>query len=147
MGRGLSELQRYILSEAGKRRRVYCPDILEGFFGWKPICPMDRHRGGDVVRGFGGLPDTVRPADDDGVLSSPGRQYFSLAKIGERTYRTVMASLSRSIRRLEERGLVTVLKGAYAGWTAVEITERGRTWLTVNTPAICGSVNRQESTR
>jgi hypothetical protein len=37
MGRGLSDLQRYIPAEAGKRSRVYYADVLEGFHSKSPM--------------------------------------------------------------------------------------------------------------
>jgi hypothetical protein len=45
VGRGLSELQRWILREAGKRRLLYHTDVLIHFFGWEPKSPAryDRH--------------------------------------------------------------------------------------------------------
>ena len=66
------------------------------------------------------------PTEDVGVLTNPGEYFFSRQAIGEREYNRVMATLSRSCRRLEERGLVTRIQGAMAGWSAVKITEEGK---------------------
>jgi hypothetical protein len=106
MGRGLSELQRFILREAGKRGRAYYADVLTGFFGWKPTPSR--------------LPRT------------PGQQRFSRSRIGERRYAKTMATLSRACWRLGQRGLVTCLQGARSHWSGVELTDKGREWLSVN---------------
>jgi hypothetical protein len=117
-------LQRFILAEAEKRHMLgqlrkiptmsngvvirdsradlYVSEILQGYFGWKPLSPI-RMEGGERNIGY----------------------HFSRRRIGEATYRKVMATLSRSIRRLEERGLVEYVKG-YCAWTAVVITATGR---------------------
>jgi hypothetical protein len=119
VGRGLSELQRYILAEAGKRQTLgqlrkvpdnrfrdsrfdlYVGEILHGYFGWKPHYP-------------------IRLKSDERDIG----YHFSRREIGEATYRKTMTTLSRSIRRLEERGLVEYVKGY--SWTAVVITPTGR---------------------
>ena len=62
-----------------------------------------------------------------------GCQRFSRAGIGEKTYRKIMATLSRSCRRLGERSLVVCLVGTNAHWSGVEITDKGRGCLSVNT--------------
>jgi hypothetical protein len=103
MGRGLSDLQRFILVRAATTERLYYADVLEGFFGWVP-----------------------RPA------TGPGGHRFSRREIGEAAYRKAMASLSRACRRLEWRGLVTRLCGQLSHWSAVEITEKGKACLSVN---------------
>jgi hypothetical protein len=76
MGRGLSELQRYILTKAAADRRgqVCYPAILTGFFGWEKKRPF--------------------------------QWKFQPLKIGEGKYRSDKASLSRSCCRLKQRGLV-----------------------------------------
>src|SRR5262245_55582663 len=79
MGRGLSELQRYILAEAGKRPLVYYTDVLLGYFGWKPdraVIRYGQHRS--------------YPAADkhpEGALVQPGGHVFSRGQIGEAEYR------------------------------------------------------------
>ncbi len=137
MGRGLSDLQRYILTEAGKRSRVYYTDVLVGFFGWKPKLPLKRNKAGDRIGAdWATFRSEVVPNEDDGNLSLPGNQYFSKREIGEEAYSSVMAALSRSMRRLEVRGLITVLVGCYSRWSAAAITDQGREWLSVNSLAI-----------
>jgi len=123
MGRGLSDLQRYILDRAGKQRRVYYVEILEGYFGWAPEYEIGRYSLGRYENDHRG---------EVGELVSPGSQHFSRKRIGEKTYRKVMATLSRSCKRLQARGLVTWLCGTYSYWSGVEITEEGRKWLSVN---------------
>ncbi len=122
MGRGLSKLQRFILSKAAHQQRVYYCEILADYFGWQPLKKFKR---GECT-----------PTEDVGVLTNPGEYFFSRQAIGEREYTRVMATLSRSCRRLEERGLVTRIQGASTHWSGVEIREEGKTLgVTVNSPA------------
>jgi hypothetical protein len=122
VARGLSGLQRWILVEAGKREKAprdgvpgkdnillyYC-DILAGYFGWEP-------------------------ASD--ILAKPSGRHFSPTEIGVKQYRRTMAALSRSCRRLKDRGLVVWRNGESSSggsrWAAVELTDEGRKWLSVN---------------
>jgi hypothetical protein len=136
MGRGLSKLQRHILMTAGRQQRVYYADVLERYFGWKPAPRRDRtarslerYREGDTFDGR-----TVT-ADEIGMLKYPGSQYFSRRQIGEATYSKTMATLSRACLRLERRGLVKCLQGKISHWAGVEITDRGREWLSAHSVA------------
>jgi hypothetical protein len=83
-------------------------------------------------------------ANDDrgpkGQLVSPNEQKFSRKGIGEREYAKVMATLSRSVLRLEASGLVEWVGGR--NWSGVEITEAGRTWLSVNSAETFRRINR-----
>ncbi len=99
MGRGLSELQRWILREARARGRLYYADICEGYFGW------NRKPRGTLSENY-------------------NRQMFSRQAIGEKEYDRVMATISRSCLRLERRELVRCLRGL--NWAAVEIAKGGR---------------------
>jgi hypothetical protein len=112
MGRGLSELQRYILAEAGKHPRVYHAEVLAGFYGWRPRRPLARDAGGR--------------------LRFPGDPHFSPAQIGVARYRSTISVLSRACRSLEVRGLITCARGELSRWSAVEITGKGREWLSAN---------------
>jgi hypothetical protein len=96
MGRGLSNLQRWILSEARRRGWLEYDEIYQGYFGWRRTGPY--------------WPNELR-------------QTFSPRDIGEGEYNRVMATVSRSVRRLEERGLVR-LTGDYLG--QLELTGAGR---------------------
>jgi hypothetical protein len=113
-------LQRYILAEAGKQDRLYYADVLMGFYGWQP------HREPRYYQGERSL----------------GYQLFSRKKIGESVYRKTMAALSRSCRRLQDRGLVKWICGAWSHWSGVVITDAGREWLSVNSCPRAPSVNR-----
>jgi hypothetical protein len=126
MGRGLSKLQTWILRRAGELKCVYYADVLEGFFGWKPNEPMIRYRAKGINR------QTGRKTEPGwaGVLISPGSARFSPEAIGEAHYRKTIARLNRSCLRLDKRGLVTCLRGRH--WAGVEITDKGREWLSVN---------------
>ncbi len=102
MGRGLSDLQRWILAEARKRDRLYYADICEKYYGWP------------------------RKTDVAGNPLSRGSQHFSRSEIGNREYNRVMATISRSCLRLEKRGLVHCLAGEFHRWSGVEaITQEG----------------------
>ena len=71
MGRGLSDLQRWILAEAQKRDRLYHFQICEGYYRWKP-----------------------KPRSQFFNPSSPLHHHvFSPADIGKREYARVLASV------------------------------------------------------
>jgi len=107
MGRGLSELQRFILEKAATMEYVCYADICMEYYGWKPRHSVHR------------LPD--------GTLANAGRQLFSRKEIGEREYSRVMATISRSCKRLAfNRDLVTWVVGTYRHFSGVKITESGR---------------------
>jgi hypothetical protein len=107
MGRGLSELQRYIVASAAMRDRLYYRDILEGYLRGK----------------------SKRLAHQESDVGQHGA-FFSRQRIGNLEYRRAMATLSRACQRLERRGLVRCVCGSWTHKPAVEITDIGRTWLT-----------------
>jgi hypothetical protein len=80
MGRGLSELQKAVLRHAAQRSHVCRAVLLAEVFGWT-------RKSGRPVRDYG--------------------KNFRPAAIGQAKYRTDNASLSRALRRLTERGLLT----------------------------------------
>lgn len=126
MGRGLSELQKWILRKAGTLKRVHYADVLEGYFGFKPEQEIARH-------GVGRYANDPRAAKCGyGTIFSPGQQHFAPEKIGRQRYRSAMASLSRACSRLHARGLVDCISGQFTHWSGVEITDAGRQWLSVN---------------
>ncbi len=103
MGRGLSDLQRWILAEARKQDRLYYADICEKYYGWR----RKYHTWGDPF--------------------SVGCNKFYRSEIGHREYNRVMATISRSCRRLEKRGLVRCISGMYSRWAAVvAVRQSGR---------------------
>ena len=82
MGRGLSDIQKAILSFAARNHgQAYQGEILQELYGW------DR--------------DTSRP--EARFLFKA--HHFSRVEVGESEYNVARASVSRAIRRLEERGL------------------------------------------
>jgi hypothetical protein len=105
MGRGLSDLQQWILRRAARQGQLYNHEILSGFYGWRPS-----RRG-------------PRPED---IRFSPGL-------VGQR-YGSVRAAVSRACRRLEDRGLVTCFTQATRRWAAVAISEAGRHWVELHWP-------------
>jgi hypothetical protein len=112
MGRGLSELQRYILGRAEAKPRLYHAEVLAGYFGWVAVHPLryDRH----------------------GMLTNPDNQHFSRKGIGAVKYRMTRTSLTRACQALERRGLVRCVLAGTSNWSGVEITPQGRAWLTGN---------------
>src|SRR5262245_37978144 len=129
MGRGLSDLQRYILHEAGKRRRVYYVEIMAGFFGFPTIQPLRRWGDEWFKERFKG--EDEKHPERRGELVLPGSHYFSPAGIGIRRYRPAKVSLTRHCLRLQQRGLVQCLQGQ-AHWSGVGIGDQGRQWLSAN---------------
>jgi hypothetical protein len=109
MGRGLSELQRYILRGAEAKPRLYHAEVLAGYFGWVAVHPL-RY-------------------DCHGKLTNPDRQHFSRKEIGAVKYRTTRTSLTRACQALERRGLVRCVLSKSSNWSGVELTARGRAWL------------------
>jgi hypothetical protein len=124
MGRGLSDLQRYIVKRAASQPRVYYAELLEGYFGWKPQKPLE-HWGKTRHRVFSTDGSTETPVELAGNLTRPANRHFSRRAIGEQKYRKAMVSLSRACLRLDRRGLVTWL-GSPGQCSAVEITAEGR---------------------
>jgi hypothetical protein len=120
MGRGLSDLQRFIVAKAATCERLYYAEILAEFFGWKPK---------ELLR-YEPLHGITYKMPVAGKYAHG--QHFSADKIGEARYRKTVATLSRACSRLAARGLVECLQGACSRWSAVEITDKGREWLSVN---------------
>jgi hypothetical protein len=79
MGRGLSELQHWILDQVDACGTLRYADICAGYYGWTPVRPIDPSHG----------------------------QYFSPATIGRQEYRRVLVTISRACKRLARRELVT----------------------------------------
>ena len=117
MGRGLSELQKYILITAAAKKtgdsrgavdgRLYNADIFQGFYGWQP--------GWYTGRDF-------RPRDMPGV----GSRNFQPSIIGQKKYDTTHVVVRKACARLERRDLVVCLMGAHSHWSGIEITNKGR---------------------
>src|SRR6516164_4813735 len=100
MGRGLSKLQRTILVRALDNRKqegrgpdkpggadVYHAKVLADYFGWE-------------------LPAWYYRRKKEEKWRSPASQKFSRADIGEKRYVAAQAAISRSLVRLQDRGLV-----------------------------------------
>lgn len=105
---------------------VYNADVLEGFFGWVPSRPIHRYGDSDY------FPVNEAEGHYRGQLCSPGTPYFSPHAIGVRRYRSTMATLWRSCRRLKERGLIDLFEGPHSRWSGLKITDKGREWLSAN---------------
>ena len=111
MGRGLSQVQRRILTTALELRErarpcdVYYPELLSVLADWGP------------------LPSRPPELTDRHVYS---RANFSRAAIGAQTYNRIYASFSRALRRLEQRGLAERRTSGLIGtWSGICLTERG----------------------
>jgi hypothetical protein len=128
MGRGLSKLQEFIISETSKLNRCYYADVLEKHYGWTPIKPIERFGNTYAEVVSGKLEEKPTPEELIGQIRHPGRRYFSAKKVGLEVYRKVMASLCRACARLRDRGLVKCLQGKDAHWAGVELTDKGRDW-------------------
>jgi hypothetical protein len=103
----LSKMQRYVLEKAAATPDcLYFAEILTGFFGWETDRPI-RLTSGELDSGY----------------------RFSKRLIGEKLYRRVMATVSRSCRRLEELGLVK--RHCWSSARGVKITPKGRQLLIV----------------
>jgi hypothetical protein len=148
MGRGLSDLQRFVVTEAGKRRRLYYADVLHHFFGFAPKPSRWGGRVGLEYHKQSGGWDRYGPEwepsswEAGGELAHPGNQRFDPEEIGRNRYRSALASVSRACLRLSARGLVTCLRGSVSHWSGVEITDKGRELLSVNSGVISPRVNR-----
>jgi hypothetical protein len=123
MGRGLSELRSFILERA-EDQPIFVPEILIEYYGWKPL--RQEPWGSGIKDRFG----------------YPVKKLFSRRKIGQALYGKTMATVSRACFRLQERGLVSIVKAAYSQWTRIEVTWEGREYLSVKQSNRCDLVNR-----
>jgi len=104
MGRGLSDLQKYILTAAISKKddpypgRLYYADIFRGFYGWKGQSYHDL----------------------------PGGRAFDPKAIGQKKYDSAHVAVRKACARLEKRGFVNCITAALTHWAAVEITDEGR---------------------
>ena len=105
MARGLSDLQRYIVTKAATVERLYTHDILQEYYGWTSHIGTWHKRDGTYT---------------------PGDQRFWPEEIGAQRYHATRVTLSRAIARLQQRGLVQALQGRSAHGSGVEITAEGR---------------------
>jgi hypothetical protein len=116
MARGLSDLQKWILIQAYKRRleaqaegtylsRGYGCDllaahVLDGYYGWKKS---------SVYK-----------------YIAYGGHNFDRETIGRSEYNNTRSTLSNTFRRLVYRGLVTLSYGnEYVSWSGINLTEEG----------------------
>jgi hypothetical protein len=102
MGRGLSDLQRYILRRTGEQEHLSYTEILTDCCGWEP------------------------------QWSLPGAQQCDPVAIGRKRYHNTYITVSRACRRLWARGLFAWVSGTRGHWTGVAITEAGRAWLSAD---------------
>jgi hypothetical protein len=118
VGRGLSDLQQDVIVMAYENKKAGAVAYRTGpnEYNTRPVVSAHVKREQILRQRFGWQPDTRR--------GRPG--VFSRTDIGAECYNVVMASLSRSLHRLEERGLVWFTHSMLAaGWSGVELTEEG----------------------
>lgn len=126
MGKGLSPLQRDILTIALKNRDeqvankwvrttdAYYAEVLHLHFGW----PFNKVHWLLASKSDAEILNCVRN-------ESPSAQFFSKEQIGAAKYNADMAALSRSMVRLEKRGLVKCMTGANSRWSGAILTDAG----------------------
>jgi hypothetical protein len=116
MGKGLSEQQKLILSLALKNRAAENKS--------KPSNGVDLYECEVLETNPLFARNTIGSLrDSNGKIQ--GGQHFYKSRIGIYEYNAACASVSRSFRRLEERGLVTRLEGAVSWWAGISLTEAG----------------------
>jgi hypothetical protein len=107
----LSRLQRWILYAAFENRLgdpgapevdLYTHEILAGYFAF----PM-------------------RWYDREPLHSKPGSHRFDREQIGRERYDAAQASISRTVRRLEARGLVERYVADVSRWAGLRLTDAG----------------------
>src|SRR5215208_6418974 len=102
MGRGLSQLQQFILHRASGLKQLYFCDILEGYFKFEPTGWYTEKINGKRVLG------RWREGErgEVGQIKGAGSRLFAPKEIGERKYAVALSCLSRACTRLAKRGLV-----------------------------------------
>ena len=115
MGRGLSELQKYILitavtkepsDEYHARGRLYNADIFSGFYEWQS--------------GYYDCNGTFVPRP----IQVASKNFHPGKLIDQKKYNTVQSVVRKACDRLAKRGLVVGLVGR--AWAGIEITDKGR---------------------
>jgi DNA-binding MarR family transcriptional regulator len=133
MGRGLSPLQRWILCEAASHGSLYLTEILVGYFGWQPRKALYRLGEGHLSYWTAETLRSTKTRYGDEIWE--GHEVGDMAggqAIGRSTYQRTMAALSRSVRRLEDRGLIASYQWNGTHARHVRLTDKGREWLSVN---------------
>jgi hypothetical protein len=116
MGRGLSELQQDIILMAYKNKEA----------GLVSYQTSDERYTFSVVSAHVKREQILRERFGWEPADRFWMRRFSRKDIGEERYNRVMASLSRSLHRLEQRGLVELTHSMRAGaWSGAELTEEG----------------------
>lgn len=115
MGRGLSELQKYIITTAATKEideyhpdgRLYNAEIFAGFYGWRS--------------GYYDNEGNFVPHSSP-VIATPNFHPGKL--IDRKKYNTAQVVVRKACDRLEKRGLVEGIVGR--SWAGVRITDKGR---------------------
>jgi hypothetical protein len=118
MGRGLSDLQRWILRQTFERGTVTNAEICQGYFGWP-----DRQPAYCIRSRWDGEP----------VLQCIRSEAFSPQAIGHKHYHVVTVTISRAIHRLGRRGLVWW--DHKTSGSPMRLTEQGQEWYWLNVVA------------
>jgi hypothetical protein len=115
MGRGLSDLQRWILRQVYERGTISNTEICQDYFGWPEREPIYRVREGPW---------------GDPILQCIRGAGFSPERIGRRHYHVVTVTISRAIHRLARRGLVWWDHKTTG--SPMRLTEQGQEWYRLN---------------
>lgn len=124
MGRGLSPEQKQVLIRAAQPPAPKTPagvdllarDAIEAVYPGLRYCKESRH-------------DLERIYDSSGVHIGARRLHpYCYEEVWKDSpeLRRAKAAISRTFRRLEERGLVKRMEAAYSRWAGIKLTERGR---------------------
>jgi hypothetical protein len=115
---GLSRLQRQILEIAAEGRQARL--ARGGDNGVDVYSSQLLHR----IWGFDAGQENWRrgPRAFSWEHHHVGSPLFNPDEIGRAKYNAAKASLSRALRRLQDRGLVTLLRGRYSQWAGIALT-------------------------
>jgi hypothetical protein len=113
MGRGLSKLQHWILQQTGARGGITNTEILQGYFSWPEKRPVYGWRS----QGY-----------QEPIWTCVREAAFPLSEIGKQRYHVVTVTVSRSIKRLYQRGLMCSI---YLD-DKMRLTEQGQEWYRLN---------------
>lgn len=117
MGRGLSEQQRQVLTTALENRLIESRDYDSSgadLYEYEVLATIPVFSENIIW--------SLR--DRDGSRT-PGSNHFKQSAIDEKVCNRARASISRTFRRLEQRGLVERMEGRYSRWSGINLTSDG----------------------
>ncbi len=142
MGRGLSNLQHFILKKTAKQGVLFRWQVKEDFFHWRPVKPIPRWRRPQWQwRRLAQLQKQPSKLSRKFVerkcqLGLPPPTEEELALLDTRTYENRMStSIARCLTRLERRGLIVKLRVKYSDtsagfhWEGIVLSVEGRRYV------------------